>query len=169
MPLIFVRVCGYKAGALLSELLYWFTPTKAGKLRASIYRDDRWWTMIDPATAQEKLGLSPKQFRTAVQHLKELELVEQAVYKFGGAPKTHLSLNREKLVQVLLDLPKTANPLAQNGESTCPNGQNLIYLSIDKTMEPIAMKPMAMHTAKNAVVQKLQKLQSKAPVTLEGL
>lgn len=169
VPLIFVRLCGYGAGALLSELLYWFTPTKAGKLRASIYRDERFWTMIDPGIASEKLGLSRQEFRSAIERLKDLGVVEQAVYKFNGAPKTHLSLDREKLGKLVSDWLESTNGLVESNQSTGCNQPNLIYLSIDKTMEPIAMKPMAMHTAKNAVVQKLQAVQSKTPVTLEGL
>lgn len=86
------------SGVLLSQLAYWFRPTKTGHSRLKVIsasghlviakRHEDW---------ARECGLSARQARYALRKLEELGLVSVTVERFNGAPTTHIWLNLDHL------------------------------------------------------------------------
>ena len=86
---------------LLSQLVYWFKPTKSGKSKLSIFRDGKLWLAKSHEQWMEECGLTPKMCRFAAKELQQAGLIEVRVWKFGGAPINHYWLDTEALLQLI--------------------------------------------------------------------
>jgi hypothetical protein len=86
------------AGIVLGQIVYWWLPTKEGKSKLRIFREGRYWLAKRLKDWFEELRITVKQARRAIQILKDKGYIITKVWKFAGAPTTHISLNVEKLV-----------------------------------------------------------------------
>lgn len=87
------------AGIVLGQIVYWWLPTKEGKSKLRVFKQGRYWLAKKLSDWFEELRITIKQARRALRILKEKGLIETKVWKFAGAPTTHISLNVEKLVE----------------------------------------------------------------------
>lgn len=86
-----IDICDdYVAGSILSQILYWFSPTPDGKPRVRIERDGYYWLAKKMTDWYEEVRVTPKQAKRAISKLENLGLIETRVYKFAGSPTTHI-------------------------------------------------------------------------------
>ncbi len=122
------------AGILLSQVVYWFRPNRSGGSRLRVSRDGREWIAKSRDEWRAELGISPKQFDRAADHLVELGVVTRGLFKFRGRPVPHLSLNLPQLdafLKCYLEgvglYPKGKIDFTQRSKSTFPKGQSHIH------------------------------------------
>jgi len=85
-------------GILLNQIVYWHLPTLKGDDKMTIVIDGKKWIAKTSQDWYNEIRLSVKQVMTALDTLKELELIETKVAKFSGNPTTHIRLVKENFI-----------------------------------------------------------------------
>ena len=85
------------AGALLGQILYWFSPDKTGKPRARIQKHGHLWIAKGRGDWWDEIRISAKQYDRAAKILKELNFIEVRTMKFYGNPTTHIRIKPAQL------------------------------------------------------------------------
>lgn len=134
------------AGALLSQILYWFGADRNGRPRARIQKDGHLWIAKARGDWWQEIRITPKQYDRAAKILKEKGFIELRTMKFAGNPTTHIRIisetlnkaidewkraqalehmqrEREKLMAVGYS-PFGNNEFDQSGIATFTNGQD---------------------------------------------
>lgn len=89
------------AGALLGQILYWFSPDKNGKPRARIQKHGHLWIAKGRGDWWEEIRISAKQYDRAAKILKDLGFIEVRTMKFYGNPTTHIRIKPAQLNQAI--------------------------------------------------------------------
>lgn len=99
---IFVNLTGdIAAGALLSQIAYWYTPSsKTGKSKLRNKHDGRYWLAKTREELCEEACITLAQYRRAIKILKDLELVETRVAIFAGITRVHYFLDVDHLAHL---------------------------------------------------------------------
>lgn len=101
---VYVDITGdLKAGALLSQICYWFSPNSAGESRIRITKGGRGWVAKRIEDWYDEIRITAKEYRRAIKRLKDLRLVEVGNWRFNGLRTQHVSLNEERLVELVND------------------------------------------------------------------
>lgn len=100
----------FVAGALLSQLVYWFLPDRNGDPRLEVCRDGRLWLVKKREDWWEEIRLRPKRFDRAMRILEELGYVEVAVHKRFGTPQNHIWVNLEAVAHAVAERVKSKFP-----------------------------------------------------------
>jgi hypothetical protein len=126
------------AGIMLSQIVYWHLPDREGRSRLRVERDGRQWIARARTEWWDECRISPREADKALQALRRRNLVETRLFRFDGAPTTHLSINQEAFIEAWTavaggppdwsDLPESEksispdpqNPFAANGEIHLP-------------------------------------------------
>lgn len=85
------------AGALLSQILYWFGADRNGRPRARIRKDGHLWIAKSRSDWWEEIRISPKQYDRAAKILQGKGYIELRTMKFNGNPTTHIRIISEQL------------------------------------------------------------------------
>lgn len=85
------------AGALLSQILYWFGADRNGRPRARIQRDGYLWIAKARGDWWQEIRITPKQYDRAAKILKDKGFIELRTMKFAGNPTTHIRIIAEAL------------------------------------------------------------------------
>ncbi len=93
------------AGILLSQILYWFGPTKSGNTKLRVIKQDLFWLAKSREEWQAETGLSFKQIKSAQDRLVELGIIEVALHRFDGYTHNHIRINQDVLLDLLQGLP----------------------------------------------------------------
>ncbi|MCK9598644.1 MAG: hypothetical protein M0R06_06345, partial [Sphaerochaeta sp.] len=120
------------AGLMLSELVYWFLPSKSGGSKLRVEHDEAWWVAARLEDWWERTRISPKQARRGLDILAEKGLIIRHIYKYNGNPTTHIRLNEEIFLstwkKILYSGPPSFEPDSGDsegeGKTFCPTGQN---------------------------------------------
>ncbi len=151
----YVRLTGSFDGAvLLSQILYWFGNDGDGNPRARVSRDGELWiAKSGEAWAIELGALTPEGeprrplIRRTMKELEGAGLIFVKVWKFNGAPTTHVRPNWDALETAL-----SANPLAAGGQSkdltraangNDAGGQSLTETTAETTIRDYGNTPRA--------------------------
>ena len=118
---IYVDIAGdFIAGALLSEIIYWYLPDKNGKAnKLRVFKEQEFWIAVCRHEWWDRVRLSPREADRAINLLVKNELLTKKVFKFKGNPTTHIRLNEEmflKKYQSLIENP-TTNPYTPKVEN----------------------------------------------------
>jgi len=106
LPVILVDLTGdYESAIMLSQLIYWTGRTKDGW----IYKTYNDW--------HEELRLSEHKARKAKKTLEKLGLIETKLKKANGTPVVHYKINKDILVEKLINL---SNPDSNLENSQIP-------------------------------------------------
>lgn len=164
-PLITVKRCYVQmteddliAGLVLNQIVFWSTPNAQGEIPLQIERDGHVWLAKTRQDWFQECWITPIQVDRALAILKSKKLIEVALFKWRGAPTTHIRLiwenfipAWEKIVTQNLQskrrqrLPKTkrlkivvksSNPEFQETR----NSENT-EMDLQETLKPISTKP----------------------------
>lgn len=154
------------AGLLLSQIVYWHLPSKAGDSRLRVWRDSYQWIAKGRADWWDEVRITPKQFDRACQVLVDLGLVVKDNFRFGGLKMLHLRLDHARFMELwraVLAAP-VANPYkteaepatgedGEGGKSVFPKGENRTSQKV-KTDIPERGTPLTETTAKTTTDNK---------------
>lgn len=143
---IYVEMAGdLMAGLMLSELVYWYLPSKAGRTRLRVRRGGRQWVASRRYEWWDRCRLTPKQADRAAQILVKRGLLDRAVFRFGGMPTAHFSLNEAAFLAAwkrALEhpapnpfLPKGRSRSTPGAETNSPAGENLFPQEVNSLTE----------------------------------
>ena len=97
--LLYVSLAGdLTAGIALGQIVYWFLPARDGSSKLKIFREGKMWLAKSYEGLANEVKLTVKQVRRAINVLKNKGYIETKVWKFKGAPTTHIWLNIDKLL-----------------------------------------------------------------------
>lgn len=101
-----------KAGLMLSQILYWYNPNATGKTRLRIRKHGFNWLAKSQRDWYTECRLSCEEAESALVWLKELHLIETALFRFNGSPTTHIRIRWEVF------LPRWCEVLATQTQPT---------------------------------------------------
>ncbi len=137
---IYVDMAGdILAGLMLSEIVYWFLPSKRGENKLRVQKEGEYWLAVSRAEWWDRIRLTPRQADTAIAKLLGCGLLVKKVFKFDGTPTTHVRINWEMFLHYF-------NSKSQIGEIT----ENVISISpklqhplTETTAETTKEKPLS--------------------------
>lgn len=92
---IYVDMVGdLNAGLMLSEIVYWYLPSKEDKSRLRVKREGEYWIACRRYEWWDRTRMSPKQADRAIDLLIKAGLIEKRLFKFQGEPTVHVRLLR---------------------------------------------------------------------------
>ena len=91
------------AGALLSQILYWFGADRNGRPRARIQKDGHLWIAKARGDWWQEIRITPKQYDRAAKILRDMGFIELRTMKFAGNPTTHIRIISETLNKAIED------------------------------------------------------------------
>lgn len=100
-------------GTLLSQIIYWFRPDKAGHTKLRVEREGRLWLVKGRGEWWPEIRISTKQFDRSIGILRDRGLVEVKLFHFRRVPTLH----------IWLDLPA----VVQGVKSILPKGESTFY------------------------------------------
>jgi len=94
------------AGVMLSQIIYWHLPKPNGASKLVVHKDGKKWLVKAHADWWNECRISVRQVPRALAILcgGETPLLEMAVWKFNGAPTTHIRLIPENFLKRLTAL-----------------------------------------------------------------
>jgi len=90
-----------EAGLLLSQIIFWFLPSKSGKSKMTIERDGRPWIAKKRADWWKETRLAQKRFDRAVTILEERGLVIKGDFHFRRVRMVHVTLDLGEFLRQL--------------------------------------------------------------------
>lgn len=120
---IYVDMAGsVNAGLMLSEIIYWYLPTKNGESKLRVFRDDYHWIAVRRYDWWERTRLSPKEADGAIALLIKNGIIIKELFKFNGDPTVHLRINEAEFLAQLnhLQTHPLQNPYTPKGKSDIP-------------------------------------------------
>lgn len=102
---LYVSLAGdLTVGIALGQIVYWFLPARDGSSKLKIFREGKLWLAKSYEELAREVKLTVKQVRRAISILKDKGYIETKVWKFKGAPTTHIHLNTDKLLNDMKEL-----------------------------------------------------------------
>jgi hypothetical protein len=80
------------AGLMLSQIVYWYLPSRAGDAKLRVERDDHQWLVKTREDWWEECRLSPREVDRARKVLETAGLIEVKLFKFNGSPTLHIRI-----------------------------------------------------------------------------
>lgn len=108
------------AGIVLSQLVYWFKPSRAGKSKLTVVRDGTLWLAKNRQEMRAECGLTEWQYRSAMDKLKDMGLVEVQTHLFHGKTTPHIRLELDRLAALLAGVLSAAEHNVRLEESSRP-------------------------------------------------
>lgn len=139
------------AGVLLSQLVYWYLPSKAGKSKISILRDGKEWIAKQRHDWWYECRISPKQVDRAIKLLVEKGIVETELFKFNNIPTKHIRIVKDVFLTKWESLISTdrENPFLPKGENgLSPKGENHDFTQRAKSITKTTEKTKPENTSK---------------------
>ena len=102
---LYVSLAGdLTAGIALGQIVFWFLPARDGSSKLKIFKEGKMWLAKSYEELANEVKLTVKQIRRAISILKNKGYIETKVWKFRGAPTTHIWLNTDKLLNDMKEL-----------------------------------------------------------------
>jgi hypothetical protein len=145
------------AGLVLSEIVYWYLPTKEGGSKLRVEHEGKFWIAARRYEWYERVRITPDQSDRILAILVKTGLIEKKLFQFNRDPTLHLRLVEDRFLALWNEWAakpfinpytpeaKLANakiPFSPNGENggsrqtakrELPNGENLLA----KRREPL--------------------------------
>jgi hypothetical protein len=82
-----------EAGLLLSQMAYWYAPSKeTGRSKLRVKHDNIFWIAKGREEWYDEIRLAPKRFDKAIKILISKGFAEKKIFKFAGDPKVHVRI-----------------------------------------------------------------------------
>lgn len=125
------------AGVMLSEIIYWYLPSKDGKPnKLTVVHEGHEWIAVPRWEWWERVRLTPRQADEALLKLVNAGLVVKDRFKFNGDVTVHIRLNDGRFMEMFSEL--AAHPLSNPHKPI--RGENG-YVEIRKTDMSKSVKP----------------------------
>lgn len=128
------------AGLMLCQIIYWYLPSKRRTSKLQVVKDGMLWLAKAHKDWWDEIRLTVDQARRALQILVEKGLVATEIYKFNGAPTTHMRILPERFLEewnrVLAQMDLGFVPNLGNGLE--PN--SITETTIENNKEPVSLE-----------------------------
>jgi len=106
------------AGILLSQIVYWYLPSKRdGHTKLRVRKDGELWLAKGRDEWWDECRITPRQFDRAIGILVDKGIVEKERFRFGGSPTIHIRLVPEVLMQHIENEISGVNSILTKGEN----------------------------------------------------
>ncbi len=112
------------AGLMLSQIIYWHLPDRDGQSRLRVERDDTLWLVKAQHEWWTECRLTPKQVRRARKVLEDRGLIVTTLFKYGGAPTTHIRIDWPVFLKLWTETLYGQMDFDQRDKSILTKGQN---------------------------------------------
>lgn len=90
------------AGVLLSQIIYWFLPSReTGAHKTTVEFDGQRWLVKSRHEWWDECRLTPKTFDRAIELLRDAGLVQTCIAKWSNKPTLHLALQWDNFIKRL--------------------------------------------------------------------
>lgn len=89
------------AGLLLSQIIYWNLPNRQGKSKLRVCKKGKWYIAKANQDWWDEVRISVKQAVRALRILKEKGIIKTKIFKFDGAPTTHILMNWKTFLSLM--------------------------------------------------------------------
>jgi hypothetical protein len=90
------------AGILLSQIVYWYLPSKrTDRTKLRVKRDGVLWIAKGREDWYSETRITARQFDRASKILVELGIIEKKIFKFAGSPTVHIRIIQDKFIEAL--------------------------------------------------------------------
>jgi hypothetical protein len=136
---IYVDMAGdILAGLMLSEIVYWFLPGKRGENKLRVHKEGEYWLAVSRAEWWDRIRLTARQADTAIDKLIKCGLLIKKVFKFGGAPTTHVRIDWDVFLN-LFNAKSQIGEITENVKSISPKLQHpLTETTAETTEKPLS-------------------------------
>jgi hypothetical protein len=128
VKLAYVEMCArdHAAAIMLSQVICWHRPNRNGGTNLTVERPDGWWLRKSAVDWDRDCAMTPSQSRRAMTKLRKLGIIRTAIWRYQGAPTTHIQLLWDGFVAAYEQVPGTP-PLDDLVLSICsePTGDDL--------------------------------------------
>jgi hypothetical protein len=128
---IYVDLAGsLNSGLVLSELIYWYLPDKAGnrnKLRCR--KKGKLWIAVPRWQWWERARLSPDQADRALRELVNRGLIEKARFKFNGTLTVHIRILEDHFIKAWMYMTENPPPNPYHSDNVDENDDSGFYLA----------------------------------------
>jgi len=94
--MIYVDMAGdLVAGLLLSQIIYWYLPSKKGQSKLRVFKDGFYWIAKARHEWWDEIRLKPRQIDRAVAILEKKGIIATHLYRFNNAPTSHLRIDKD--------------------------------------------------------------------------
>jgi len=112
-----------QAAIMLSQLVYWYSPTKEGKPKLCVYKDNMFWIAKSGVEWTEETRLSGMKVRRCIKVLERKGLIEVKKFRFDGSPTNHFRLLCANGDPLLVEKPfmetQGKHTIEENNKSIC--------------------------------------------------
>lgn len=89
------------SGALLSQIVYWFSPASDGSEKLRVMLKGKYWLVKNREAWHKEIRISPKQYDRAIKNLQRLNLVVVELHKYNNVPTHFIRLKYKSLDKAL--------------------------------------------------------------------
>lgn len=82
-------------GLLLSQIVYWYLPSKKGQSKLRIFKDGYYWIAKARHEWWDEIRIKPRQIDRAIAILEERGIIVTHLYRFNNAPTTHIRIDKD--------------------------------------------------------------------------
>jgi len=130
---------GFKAGAVLGRMVYYYLPDRNGgpnKLR--VRKDGEYWIAKSREEWQTETFLTKKEFDRAMKELVDRGLVRKKTFHFSGVPTLHVRLVTDRFLEELVEVLSATSITAASffdelSEDVSPDGEEKAVAPIEDT------------------------------------
>lgn len=101
---IYIDIAGdLVTGVLLSQIIFWFLPNRANKLKLRVLKQGRYWLCKERKDWWGECRITEHQFDRSIKILCKKGITLKKTFKFGGTPKIHISVDFDRLNEFLIE------------------------------------------------------------------
>ena len=135
------------SGLLLSQIVYWHLPDKQGRCKLRVWKQGLLWLAKSASDWYDEVRITSKQATRALKILESKGIITKQIFRFNGAPTTHLRILpegfmvawHEVLAQATIS-PKGTNPFTPEVQNhSDQKGKSITEI----TTEIITKKPVS--------------------------
>jgi hypothetical protein len=115
-----------RAGLVLSELVYWYLPSKSGETKLRVQHNGYYWIAIRRYEWWERTRMSPRQSDTDINKLIKMGVIEKGRWKFYGNVTVHVRIIESEFLRLFNQMVKSppTNPFLPNGKLELTESDN---------------------------------------------
>lgn len=83
------------AGLLLSQIVYWYLPSKKGGSKLRVFKDGYYWIAKARHEWWDEIRVRPRQIDRATVILQQKGIIVTRLYRFNNAPTSHIRIDKE--------------------------------------------------------------------------
>lgn len=123
---IYVDMCGdILAGLMLSEIVYWYLPSKGGDPKMKVVREGVRWIACARAEWWDRMRMSKRQADRAMKLLEEVGLIRRKAFMFNHQRMMHLRIDRDMFLKKWHELVECPLENPYNSAGSLPSNETV--------------------------------------------